>query len=517
MPHLGIQNDEALFAAGLWDPAGLLYHRRAFGHDVPIMLMSYLGALKCWVYAAIFRVWEPTQWSIRIPVVAAGGLTVWLFFLLLRRIASERTAVAGCVLLAADTSYLLTTTFDWGPVALQHLMLVGGVLLLVVFAQNRWWQALAGAAFLFGAGAWDKALFFWLLGGLAVALLVIYPREILRLFTPWRCAVAVLGFCLGALPLLLFNLNAHHRFETFRSNASYSTSDLRGKANLVRYSLEGSALFGWLVAEDYEAPSPQPPGTVVARASAWLSTAAGQPRRNLLSYGFLIALALTAWLWWRQGWKGEVRMLAATLVFLGVAWIQMALTQNAGGAIHHVVLLWPAPHLVIALAFGTASRHFRGGAIALAGVTAILAGSSLLVTNQHYAQMVRNGGGLNWTEAVYPLARYANNLPARRVYVTDWGILDTLRLLSRGTLPLAVGSDPVSKPALNDADREVVRTWVSDPGHIFIGHTEGNEFFTGSRKNLLDTAAGLGFRPEFLHVVPDRHGRRIFEVFRFVR
>ena len=45
----------------------------------------------------------------------------------------------------------------------------------------------------------------------------------------------------------------------------------------------------------------------------------------------------------------------------------------------------------------------------------------------------------------------------------------------------------------------------------------GNEFFAGSRKNLLLAAEGFGLRMEMLRVVEDRHGRRIFEVFRFVR
>ena len=35
-----------------------------------------------------------------------------------------------------DSLYLLTTVFDWGPVALQHLLTVGGILLLVGFYQT---------------------------------------------------------------------------------------------------------------------------------------------------------------------------------------------------------------------------------------------------------------------------------------------------------------------------------------------------------------------------------------------
>jgi 4-amino-4-deoxy-L-arabinose transferase-like glycosyltransferase len=517
VPQLGIQNDEALFGAALYEPSGLEYHRWFFGYKIPVMLMTYLGALKAWVYAGVFRIWEPGPASIRIPALAIGTLAVWLFYLLLRRISSARAAVAGCVLLATDTSYLLTAVFDWGPVALQHLLLVGGVLLLAVFAQKGGWQALAGGCFLLGAGLWDKALFVWLLAGLAVALTAVWPREIARMFTLRRTALAVLAFCLGSLPLLLYNLRPGRPMETFRSNASWSAADLPGKARLARYSLEGSALFGWLVAEHYEVPAPLPPRSALQAASLELSRASGQPRRNLLGYAFLFSLGIWIWLWRRQGWKGDVRIVAAALVFLGVAWIQMALTEGAGGALHHVVLLWPAPHLVIAVVLAAASRRIRWGAAPAAAAVAALAASGLLVTNQYHAQMVQNGGGLNWTEAIYPLTGAVKKMPARHFIVIDWGILDTLRLLGRGSLPLVMGCDPVSKPALDDADRQRVLSWVSEPSNIFIGHTEGNEFFAGSRKNLHEAAAGFGFRAEMLHVTPDLHGRPLFEVFRFVR
>lgn len=515
-PTLGIQNDEALFAAGIYEPTGMAYHRWIFGHKLPVMLMTYLGALKCWIYAAVFLLWSPSALSLRIPMVLAAAFTVWLFYLLLRRIASGRAAIIGCFLLATDTTFLLTGVFDWGPVVLQHLCLVGGVLLLSVYASKGRWPALAGAGLVFGLGAWDKALFFWLLGGVAVALAVVWPREILRLFTARRAALAACAFAIGALPLLLYNLNPHHRLVTFQSNTSLSAGDLPGKWHMARISLEGNALFGWLVREDHEAPHARPPRTALERASTWLSEASGRPRRNLLGYAFLFALPLGLLLWYRQGWKGEVRVMAAALVFLAVAWLQMALTQNAGGAVHHTVLLWPAPHLLIAVALGGASRHLPRGGAAAGALTAVLAASGLLVTNNYYAQIARNGGALNWTDAVHPLADLVRRTHARQVYVTDWGILDTLRLLGRGALPLVMASDVVSRAEPDDNTLAVLEGWLSAPGHLFIVHTEGNEFFPGSRTNLLQTAARLGYRSEKLATVADSHGVPFYELLRFV-
>src|SRR6476646_8585452 len=122
IPHAGIQNDEALFASGIYQQIGISQTVKIFGHRVPLMLISYLGALKSWIYAPIFRFWKPSAASVRVPVILAAGLTIWLFWSLLRRIAGYRAAALGCALLASDTLFLITSCFDWGPVVLQHLL-----------------------------------------------------------------------------------------------------------------------------------------------------------------------------------------------------------------------------------------------------------------------------------------------------------------------------------------------------------------------------------------------------------
>lgn len=60
-PDAGIQNDEALFAAPLYDHSALTWSK--FG--IPIMLLDYLGCLKTWIYRGIFRIWPPSAWSLR--------------------------------------------------------------------------------------------------------------------------------------------------------------------------------------------------------------------------------------------------------------------------------------------------------------------------------------------------------------------------------------------------------------------------------------------------------------------
>src|SRR6266852_4358670 len=98
--------------------------------------------------------------------------------------------------------FILTTCFDWGPVALQHVLLVADLLLVLKFAVSANPLALFCGFCCFGLGMWDKALFIWMLGGVVVAGLVVFHREVGSRLTWRNVGLAAAGFCVGALPLL---------------------------------------------------------------------------------------------------------------------------------------------------------------------------------------------------------------------------------------------------------------------------------------------------------------------------
>src|ERR1700722_18364067 len=107
------------------------------------------------------------------PMCLAGLLTILGFYYFTKRIAGIFAASLAVVLLASDPSFLLADTFDWGPVALQHLLLVAGCCLVVR-------GNLRAGFFVFGLGLWDKAVFVWPLAGLAAGAVAAYLPEIHR-------------------------------------------------------------------------------------------------------------------------------------------------------------------------------------------------------------------------------------------------------------------------------------------------------------------------------------------------
>ncbi len=97
IPQLGIQNDEALFAGAIYEPLEALYAWPLPHHQqIPLMLMTYLGCLKTLIYLPIFKLFGNGVYAVREPALIFGAASVWLFFLLLRRIAGNRAGLVGC-------------------------------------------------------------------------------------------------------------------------------------------------------------------------------------------------------------------------------------------------------------------------------------------------------------------------------------------------------------------------------------------------------------------------------------
>ena len=510
IPQLGIEGDETLFAAGIYPPRGELYAMRIGHSHVPLMLMSYVGALKSWLYTPILSTFGTGPYTLRIPVLLIGAVSVWVFFLLLRRTAGDLAALIGCGLLAVDSMYLVTICFDWGPVALQHLLIASGALYIVRFFQERQPRWLFWGFFLLGLAMWDKALAVWLLSGMGIATLLTFPRQVLGAITRRNVGIAVLAFILGALPLLAYN--SKHHWVTFRGNFHRDTTLIAAKATFLMNTAGGPGLFGWMTSEDFQTPDPHSPDGWSQSASARISAIARHPRQHLLLYGFCLALVLLPLV------RGlALRIVVFSLIAMAVAWIQMAITANTGASVHHTILLWPFPELVIAVSFASAARRLgRAGIPAVAVLVLIMMVSGALVINEYYAVMVRNGGSQGWNSAIFPLSRYLKDVPSTRIVCMDWGIMEPLQFLNQGALPLAWADDAVAKQELTDTDRRHLLDLISTPGFVFLAHTRKYEVFPGRSPNLVKFAESSGYRREMLKVVDDGFGRDFFEVYRFV-
>jgi len=509
IPYIGIQTDEAIFTSALFENSTPWFSLSIFKRKVPLMVMTYLGALKSGFYWLLWQVVDPCVYSLRVPTLVAGAGSLLAFYFFMRRAADSRVALFGAALLATDPSYIMTSTFDWGPVAIQHLCLTGGLLLLLKSQQTGNSGPLAGGCFLLGLGMWDKALFAWMLSGAVVAAALVFFKEIKRFLSVRRIIVAGFFFALGSLPLIIYNIR--RPLETFRGNTKFSSDDLASKVAQIPATAKGNVLFGYVFEENHAGPQ-RAPANALERASVALSNLVGERRGNLNWYALAATLLATPLLLFTR----YRRAVLFCLVMLMVAWAQMAATKNAGGGAHHTILLWPFPLMLIAMAAVSLARWFGPRMKLFLVLTAcLLCGSSLLVLNHYLAQGIRNGGAGVWTNGHFNLVSRLATYKVEKIFLTDWGMLDNTRMLFRGSLPLEVASEPLMHEEPTEEDLRVGRYMMGYVNSIFVSNTDTRQVFAGVNTRLQRLASRLGFERELLEVVYDFNGRPTFEIFRF--
>ena len=298
---------------------------------------------------------------------------------------------------------------------------------------------------------------------------------------------------LGALPLVIYNLA--HPLDTLRSNARMDAAYLPLKAGLLLRTMDGQILFGFMTAAD---PGPQPGlpkhwfQSLSLRTAAWT----GHPKRNLTLAALLLAVAALPFLWKTDG---RAPILFGLIACAGT-WLPMALTAGAGWAAQHTILLWPFHFLAIAAALARAPLRWAVAACA------VLCLSNAAVTNQYYADVIRNGPAIRWTDAIEPLNRYLAASKPELVFAADWGFVETLNLISEGALPVS---------PIDASDQRLNASLFENPHYLFVSHTPEFTYHPEIRSAVEAAARQDGYAEDPVATIADRNGRPTFEVFRF--
>lgn len=448
----GIQNDEALFASVLYEPVVQPELVRILGFRFPPMSFPYIGTVKTAIYAVLFRVVEPSNGSVRWPMLLTGALTVYLFCRLLQRLGEHQLALASSALLVCDATFLFTIRCDWGPVAMQHLLAVAG---FYCWARYGSWPWALAAGFCWGLGLWDKITFLWILFGIGVAALL--TRKV-----PWRAVpAATLGFLLGAYPFIVYNLKTNTASFRVEGTQALTTEIWWPKAQALWYTLQGRQLFG---------------------SMAMLGNGL-EAKESML--GWLVLLGLLI------GWRA--RLFRFSFFALVAGFTPMALAVGGGMSPHHLVLLWPMPHMIAAMGALTLPS------IAQRLVLVVVIAGELFAVERHYACWRHNGGDMAWTDAIGPLSERIRNDREVSYRFLDWGIYDAAYLLTRGNRAMRVGLP---------ADEE---DWTS---YLYVQHPEGFVAMQDDWKQFREKASAKQLHIVEQDRIADSFGRPTFVLFR---
>ncbi len=508
----GLQYDETLFVHGTYsDPfrAGL-WHTGVLGDPVCVLIMPYLGALKGWLYKAVLAVAPASAASLRIPVLLLGAVTLWLTFCFARRAFDWRIALAATWLAASDPLFVLTTRLDWGPVVIQRLLLMLGCLLVLRWVeQGAAWQLIV-AFLVFGIGVFDKATFLFLMLGLAVATVCVFPRGLLKGLRNKWAAPALLAFGIGSLPFWWYpTVRAPQASNTL--DFITDTDDYKAKYNMLRHSLDGTSLVSWLANEN-----------------------AGNEPDSAADSPVWLPLGFTNWREVQRTWTIPALGLALLLLPLslrsrhgrGVLFSLLFCVSTLGamvpvesiGSLHHLVLIYPFPQMF--LAAGTLAgvqwlgERFSITRAATAATAVFVVALTLVNFNsllQQYNVMLRYGGSTGWSEAIYKLHNYLESEQPSHVVAVQWGVFTQLRFLSKDRLHVVEVPQP--HRSLKDP-LEKLEQWIPRPESLFVlfAADQPNQF-PQMREIFYQTARRLGYEPRLKRGIADRQGRIIHEVF----
>ena len=76
LPLLGFEYDEVMFVPLIFHPERSLFAARISHHLVLLMQMSYIGALKIWLYWPLLKLMNPGAYAVRLPMLLLAGLTI---------------------------------------------------------------------------------------------------------------------------------------------------------------------------------------------------------------------------------------------------------------------------------------------------------------------------------------------------------------------------------------------------------------------------------------------------------
>lgn len=485
----GLYYDELLFVdAALGGPNGIFKFIN-FG-PLPVMLMPYIGALKAWLYYPIFKLFGVSAFSVRWPVVLIGALTLWCNYRVVLHAFSRPVALVFLVMAAVEPSTLFHTRLDWGPTTL--MMLFRSLLLLsaVLWIRTREPKYLLAALAVAVLGTFDKLNFLWLCIAVAVALALVYPRQLTdfcrhhRRFTgTLTAATLVLG--IG----LLSYMRTHLPLESEIGNFDWQLRQ-HEVWSLARYTLSGTGVYA--VATD-----------------ALDQAAIGAPQLRILMLALAAAVGLGVRYYRAIDWK--VTAFFATVIVVTLA--EIFATRQATGP-HHLATLAPLWLLLLAIPLGQpfADSQRNPLLMALAALVVVAVCASSLRVDARNLQGFANTPGARWDPATTALTAEIRRHEGMAVVTTDWGSGSIISALLNGERQVLDYWPHFTAPF--DAGLEVVYRNLLDSGTaLFVLPAAGTGAFPDNRDNFFATASERRWQLQQLSTINDNDGNALYELY----
>ena len=485
----GLYYDELLFVdAALGGPNGIFKHI-SFG-SLPVMLMPYIGALKAWLYYPVFQLFGVSAVSVRWPVVLIGALTLWFNYRVALHAFSRPVALAFVAMAAVEPSTLFHTRLDWGPTTL--MMLFRSLLLLsaVLWIKTREPKYLVTALAVVVAGVFDKLNFLWLCPAVALALVVVYPRQLIdfcRQHSKFSGAMAAVTVLLGTGLLTYMRTNVPLESEIGNFDWQQRWNEVW---SLARYTLSGT-------------------GVYAVTTTALDTVAIATPHLQILTLALLAAAGLAARYYRSIDWQ----MTAFFAIFIMVVLTGIFATRQATGP-HHLATLAPLWLLLLAISLGQPFADSRRQPLlmALSALVVVAVCVSSLRVDLRNLQGFANTPGARWDPATTALTVEISRQENMPVVTTDWGSGSIISALLNGERQVLDYWPHFTGPL--DAGLDVVyRNLLASGTALFVLPAAGTGAFPDNRDNFFATASERNWQLQLLSTINGNDGTAMYELY----
>jgi hypothetical protein len=225
----------------------------------------------------------------------------------------------------------------------------------------------------------------------------------------------------------------------------------------------------------------------------------------------------------RPSTRAGARPAAFVVIMALVILLEAALTPG-GDKPHHLLLVYPLPHIVVAAAGVGAVQFIRRRVTARRAVAFGLAVGAVLVVQPalgavqsvHVLHRLNvTGGADNFSDGIYRLEEYLSRREAsRKIVMLDWGIFYPVVALSDGKLHSRQlwrelnSDDPVADSVVEE---------LTDPAATYVVHVPGATNFVPPRRRFLAEARNAGLIPRQQALIRTRRGSPLFAVYRLFR
>jgi hypothetical protein len=462
------------------------------GRPFPLFVQSYYGALKSWLLIPPVAVWGATLAVLRLTSLACALVALLFFVLAVRLWPGLAAAIVAGALFVTDPTCFFLGPLDWGP-AIPPLLCRCAAL---YFALVRWRTRNAGylllASFFLGLGLFHKADFAAFLAGAGIAAVCFYGMQLLSVLRarPSLIAMCALGFLLGSWPMLW-------RMPQMVSSTlprHVGVGELREKLQTWAALYDGSYIERLMSS-----------GGVFSQMYKHSSTA-----HSLLWFVLPIAM-ISLFVICIFPQRSKERRVAGFLL-LGFVLTTVGVFVMPGAIrVHHAILAYPFPQLIIAAAcIFLWQRRSSGPAQRGSQVAIIIALLSLLASQiqaiRKTEQLLSETGGRGWwSNAFDDFCRQNADRADLTIVSLDWGFNEQLAFLTNGPKLLEpFWAFTTSKEALPELPR--------DPQYVYLAHSPEYSLL---RYDLLYLDAARSDDHAEIQPYSDRQGQIVFYTIRF--